>query len=383
MPPNAASLIDRQGLSVLLRQLQAQGYEVIGPCRRDGALVYDRIAGLDDLPAGWTADLEAGRYRLRERDDAALFGYVVGPNSAKNFLNPARQTVFWMRRVGDELQFSEPEPPRPLAILGIRACDLAAIAIQDQVFLQGAQVDQHYAVRRENALLIAVNCNEPGGTCFCVSMGTGPRASQGHDLALTELLDDQRHAFLVEVGSARGRDLLAALPGQPATEDDAAQAEAQMCRAAGRMGRQMETEGIQQLLYDNPEHPRWNDVAERCLACTNCTMVCPTCFCHQVKDDSTLDGSGAERVREWDSCFSTEFSYMHGGAVRQSVRSRYRQWLTHKLAAWIDQFGSSGCVGCGRCITWCPTGIDLTEEIRAMRAQAAPAAPGVEEIKPS
>lgn len=99
-------------------------------------------------------------------------------------------------------------------------------------------------------------------------------------------------------------------------------------------------------------------------------MVCPTCFCTGVEDVTALAGDVTERVRKWDSCFTADFSYQHGGVVRESTKSRYRQWLTHKLSSWVDQFGSSGCVGCGRCITWCPTGIDLTAEVAAIAESA-------------
>src|SRR6185295_19043097 len=133
-------------------------------------------------------------------------------------------------------------------------------------------------------------------------------------------------------------------------------------------GRRMDTADIKELLYRNQEHPRWDDVADRCLGCANCTLACPTCFCGSVEDVSDLSGDTAERWRRWDSCFTLDHSYLHGGSVRASIRSRYRQWLTHKVASWIDQFGTSGCVGCGRCITWCPVGIDITEEVAAIRA---------------
>ena len=139
------------------------------------------------------------------------------------------------------------------------------------------------------------------------------------------------------------------------------------------MGRELDTTDIRELLYRNYEHPRWDEVAERCLACGNCTMVCPTCFCTTVEDVTDLAGEHVERHQRWDSCFTIDYSHIHGGAVRGSTRSRYRQWMTHKLATWIDQFGSSGCVGCGRCITWCPVGIDITEEARAIRERATEA----------
>ncbi len=133
----------------------------------------------------------------------------------------------------------------------------------------------------------------------------------------------------------------------------------------------MDTENLRDLLLSNLEHPRWDDVAQRCLSCTNCTMVCPTCFCASVSEVSDLTGDQVQRVRQWESCFNIDFSYTAGGTVRGDTRSRYRQWLTHKLASWHDQFETSGCVGCGRCITWCPVGIDLTEEVAAIRDQPA------------
>lgn len=143
-----------------------------------------------------------------------------------------------------------------------------------------------------------------------------------------------------------------------------------VARTAETLTRTLDTDGIRDLLFDNLDHPRWDEVASRCLACTNCTLVCPTCFCSTVEDTTDLTGGVAERWQTWDSCFTMDFSYIHGGSVRKTHRARYRQWLTHKLASWIDQFGTSGCVGCGRCITWCPVGIDLTEEVRALRESA-------------
>ena len=252
----------------------------------------------------------------------------------------------------------------------MRSCDLHAIAVQDRTFLEGSWVDRDYRARREGAFIVAVNCGQAGGTCFCVSMDTGPRADAGFDLALTELLDDGGHRFLVEVGSERGAEVLAELPHRARRRRASAGG-----RAGGRAtpppadGRARSTPtGIRDLLYRNREHPRWDEVADRCLTCGNCTMVCPTCFCASVEDVTDLAGEEASRERRWESCFTLEHSYVHGGSVHGSGKARYRQWMTHKLATWIDQFGTSGCVGCGRCITWCPVAIDITEEAAAIRA---------------
>jgi ferredoxin len=198
-------------------------------------------------------------------------------------------------------------------------------------------------------------------------MKTGPVAERGFDLALTEVLEEHRHYFVVEVGSERGADVLADVPHGEAVEEDRTAAGAVHARTASQMGRELDVTEIKELLYRNYDHPRWEEVAERCLTCGNCTMVCPTCFCTTVEDVTDLAGEHVERHQRWDSCFTVDYSGIHDGAVRGSAKSRYRQWMTHKLATWHDQFGTSGCVGCGRCITWCPVGIDLTEEAAAIR----------------
>jgi sulfhydrogenase subunit beta (sulfur reductase) len=364
----AKAAITAEGLGALIGALAARGYKVIGPAMRDGAIVYDEISAVADLPSGWTERQEAGRYRLERREDNALFGYTVGPHSWKRFLHPPTQTLFEAKKSGDGLTIVAPDrPAQKLAFIGARSCEIHAIAIQDKVFLEGPYVDAGYAARRRDAFIVAVNCGEAGGTCFCVSMKTGPRAESGFDLALTELLDGGRHEFLIEAGSAAGAELLTTLPKRPATDADLEAAAAVTARTASRMGRSLDTAGLKEVLQNNPKHPQWEKVAARCLTCGNCTMACPTCFCTTVDDHSALDGSSATRVRKWDSCFTLDFSYIHGGAVRQSGSARYRQWMTHKLSSWYDQFGTSGCVGCGRCITWCPVGIDITQEAAAIR----------------
>ena len=363
------TILDLHGLQGLIDALQGRGYRVIGPRVRDGALVLADITSVDDLPRGVGDDQEPGHYRTRARDDESLFGFAATAQSAKPLLFPPDEQLWRGTRAGEGFEVAPKEPePAPVALLGIRGCDLAAIGIHDTVLLGRGAVDAHYAARRDRSFLIAVTCSTPAGTCFCASMGTGPKPGEGADLTLTELLDP--HRFLVEIGTPEGEEVLAELASAPATPADLAAADAVVADAVALMGRTMPTDGLRDLLYASAESPRWNDVAERCLACTNCTMVCPTCFCTSVEDVSDLSGDVDERHRVWDSCFSMEYSRLHGGAVRTSTSARYRQWLTHKLAAWTDQFGMSGCVGCGRCITWCPAGIDLTAEVAALREDA-------------
>jgi ferredoxin len=375
MPEGDRLVIRPDALDAIFAALRARGYRVLGPTVADGAIVYAELDGADELPVGWTDRQDGGAYRLERREDDARFGYAVGPHSWKQFLFPPHLRLWRARRNSDAGFVLEEDPvdDTPLAFVGVRSCELHAIAIQDRVFIGGRVVDRDYVARREGAFIVAVNCFEPGGTCFCVSMGTGPRAEAGYDLALTEILEGE-HRLLVEAGSERGAEVLRELPAASATETDVAAADRAVEGAAQRMGRRMEAADLRDLLADNLDHPRWDDVAERCLSCGNCTMVCPTCFCSTVEDVTDVTGAEAERRRTWDSCFSLDHSYLHGGSVRSTGRSRYRQWMTHKLGTWHDQFGSSGCVGCGRCITWCPVGIDITEEVAAIRGSDGQAA---------
>jgi ferredoxin len=367
-------VLEPSGLDRLLEALVDRGYRLLGPTVADGAIVYDEIRSTADLPAGWTDEQEAGTYRLARRDDDALFGYAVGPQSWKRVLHPPTQTLFKARRNGEaELELIDDTPePEPMAFVGVRSCDLHAIAKLDRVFLGGRFVNPAYEARRGRVFVVAVNCGVAAATCFCVSMDTGPRATFGYDVALTEVLEEGARHYLAEAGTERGEELLAVLPGRDATAEEVAAGERVVERTAASMGRHLETEGLPELLAASREHPRWDEVAERCLTCGNCTMVCPTCFCTTVEDVTDLTGGEAERRQVWDSCYSLDFTYLHGGdAVRSSTRGRYRHWLTHKLGTWHDQFGSSGCVGCGRCIVWCPVGIDITEEATAIRENRA------------
>ncbi|MDA0255877.1 MAG: 4Fe-4S dicluster domain-containing protein [Planctomycetota bacterium] len=388
--------LDPAGLERLVEALQLSGYRVVGPQVADGAVVIRDLATAADLPTGWLDEQDGGHYRLHYDPAAGTFDHVVGPHSLKNFLFPARETIASFAREGgswSQVPVARDEPP--LAVLGVRGCDLEALRIQDRVFMGGDHVDPGYASRRENLFLVAVNCRRAAATCFCHSMGCGPAAGPSFDLALTEHGGgsgdgSEPTRFACEVGSERGGEILAALDPSPCSpaeiaaarqvpQELAAQMHAREAEPGSPRPRSLDTEGIRDLLLGNLEHPRWEEVASRCLSCTNCTLVCPTCFCASVTEVADLSGDQVDRERHWASCFALDHAKIHGHSVRSSTASRYRQWLTHKLASWIDQFDSSGCTGCGRCITWCPVGIDITEEVAAIReTSGATVAPGGE-----
>jgi ferredoxin len=378
LPVGAWVSLEKPRLQELIDLLKQAGYRTVGPRVADAAIVYDELDSVSQLPLGVLDEQDGGHYRLNHDPSAGYFDYVVGPQSLKNYVFPPRETLQELvRKDGSWQTKPPPDPGPPVAVIGVRSCDLHALKVQDRVFLDGPYVDPAYKARRDRLFLVAVNCRRAAATCFCHSMHTGPAVRSGYDLALTEL-DDR---FAIEIGSEQGGRILSAASWTPSTHDDIARVrevprklEREMHQRPtdvdGPRPRSLDTTDIRDLLLGNLNHARWQQVAERCLSCANCTLVCPTCFCSTVEEVADLTGDHVQRERTWASCFTTEHSHLSSGAVRNSTASRYRQWLTHKLASWIDQFGTSGCVGCGRCITWCPVGIDLTEEVAAIRGEA-------------
>ena len=363
-PTSTKRFLARVQLQSLIDCLLAAGYDVVGPTVRQQAIVYGSIRDATELPVGWTDHQEPAVYRLTEDTRDRVFHFNSSPDSWKRFFFPASAEIGTATLTDVGWQFKTPKSPTPrFALLGVRACDLAAIAVQDKVFRDNDYADAAYRRRRDAALIIAVNCATAASTCFCTSMGCGPQCDAGFDLLMTEI----QGGFIVESGSTRGIEMMQQLSLTDATSNQDKEAKGEIQTARDSITKRFDTHELHDLLLGNLEHANWDDVAERCLSCTNCTMVCPTCFCSTVGEVSNLSNTEVSRVRRWDSCFNIDFSRTADGIVRDDVRSRYRQWLTHKLATWEDQFDVSGCVGCGRCITWCPVGIDLTQEVAALR----------------
>lgn len=365
-----ARLVGDEGIARLISALRADGRTVIGPMVRDGVITHDVIESASELPLGWTEEQEGGRYRLEPTGTDERFAWATPSTSWKHYLYPERTLLVRAKRSDDRIAVEAVQPEVPsVAFFGIRSCDLAALGVLDRVFLDSDATDPTYAARRPGVFIVSVGCNNPGNTCFCASMDTGPTAQAGFDLNIRELVAENGGVtYLLESGSDQGDAVLAQIDGVQPSADDHRRSQAAHDTAVASMGRSLDT-GLAPLAALDPEHPRWDDVAERCLACGNCTMACPTCFCSTTEEKTSLAGDESERWRVWDSCYSLDFTHLHGGAVRTSIKSRYRQWLLHKMVTWHDQFDTSGCVGCGRCITWCPVGIDLTKEIPAL-AQA-------------
>jgi formate hydrogenlyase subunit 6/NADH:ubiquinone oxidoreductase subunit I len=359
-----ARFLDFSGLDALILAIRSAGYRCMGPAIENDALVLRELTGARELPRGMQAEQAPGQFKLTHDAENRYFAWANGPQAIKPYVFAPRESLWRAER--DEhgsLKF-EPFRPEPekTALIGVRACDLAALTLQDAHFLEGQYSDSSYAIRRKSLFMVAVQCAEPAATCFCASTGDGPTPQSGYDLSLAELPD----GFVVAAGSEPGQKVLSMLDLKEATLEQIQATKEQGEAAARKQTRSLPGRDLRSVLMNNLEHARWDEVAARCLACGNCTAVCPTCFCHAELDEPDAATGKSLHVRQWDSCFNEGHAYLHGHNVRPDIRTRYRQWLTHKLATWHEQYGRSGCVGCGRCITWCPAGIDLTEEVAAM-----------------
>ncbi len=369
LAPDTRYLLAHADLNALIAALGRDGRTVIGPRLDNGAIGLGPISSSGDLPTGYAESQGPARYRLTGTGNDRVFDHTVGPMSWKRWLYPPNQKLWSARRTADGIDFADGDATDApaYALFGVRACDLSALSTLDQALNNAAGRDPGWVGRRSRAIVVAANCVRSADTCFCAAMSTGPKAQAGCDLALTELPGKTDPGFLVEIGTERGQAVLEGVPLEPATHGEV-EAALKAIDAAARAQTRTMPRHIERLIKGNQEHPVWDDVAARCLGCANCTMVCPTCFCSTVEDVTSVDGRETERWRRMDSCFSLEFSYVHGGPVRRDDWARYRQWMSHKLAWWHDQFARSGCVGCGRCITWCPVGIDITREAAALAA---------------
>jgi len=378
-PRPLAGHLPADQLDTLIGALLDQGYRVIAPVKRGDAITLGEIRTSESLPQGWGDEQQPGSFRLHDRQDSEFFGFAVGAGSIKQFLFPARRKLLDIDRADMSMRRVE-DTEKPLAFLGARACDLHAIAIQDRVFMGDEFVDPFYAKRRNECIIVAVNCHLPSSTCFCTEAGGGPECREGFDVALTEVDVDGDHRFLVEVATDKGASLISSLSLGAVSDGDESIRQAIIDEAISALQPALPDTDIPVLLKGAAKSSRWDEIANRCLNCANCTLSCPTCFCSGIEDVTDLDGTHAERWQTWSSCFTIDHSYIHGGSIRRIGASRYRQWLTHKMSFWVDQFGTSGCTGCGRCVTWCPVGIDIREELRGFAGDALEASTNEEAI---
>ncbi len=358
---NAYYFLPHKQFQVFFSLIKKSHNEFVGPQVIDGAIIYELIDDISQLPWGMRDLQTPGRYRLEKTDkNLAFAGWSNGPQSMKPLVFKPRE-VLWKasRNEAGHLKIDPViEEPISRAVIGVRACDLAGLAIQDRIFLQDKYIDERYKHWRDNLFLVAVNCVYSSENCFCESAIGGAKAKSGYDIAMTEMDD----GFIVSTDSQAGEKIISKLKLKPAIDEKIKHADQLIDAASKSQQKKLPDGNIRDKLFANLDHPQYDDIAKRCLSCTNCTMVCPTCFCHNQFEEPSLKGDESAHVREWDSCFTRGHSFLSHAVIRKNTKERYKQWITHKLGSWFDQFGMSGCVGCGRCITWCPVGIDITIE---------------------
>ena len=357
----------------LIQNIQRQGFTVVGPSLSEGVVHLKELRGSSDLASGVVDIQGPGAYAIGG-ESAFVFTSVNGPDSPKRYLHPAEVELSKLVDHGSDIELvSAFHSDRKYAFFGIRPCDLRGIGVMDKTMLVPGFEDHVYSSLREDSIFVVVNCTRAGENCFCASMGTGPAAESGYDVAITELPEK----LLVDIPE-RNMGLFQGIELDAATAEELQAGEEAVQHTREQMGRRISEKNPARHMYASLDSPVWGKTAERCLACGNCTMVCPTCFCNTVIDRTDLRDDSVSRVRVWDSCLSKDFVYSAGGNPRQQRTARYRQFVMHKFAYWPDEFGTYGCVGCGRCITWCPVGIDITDTLNAVLKDSQDAARKVE-----
>lgn len=252
---------------------------------------------------------------------------------------------------------------RAQVLFGVHPCDLHAITILDTIFRRDFP-DPYFIERKESTVIVALNCATVGEDCFCLSMGTGPWVKDPCDLLLTPVGD----TYLLETMSPKGAEILSSQRLEPVSRDILRDKSKVVEEARRHFRKRVDTNGLRAIMEDNFRHPLWDELMKDCMGCGSCTMVCPTCFCYNVVDRLDLSLTSGRREREWDSCMLLEYSEAALGAnFRKDRDARIKQRMYHKLVYYEPQFGTLGCVGCGRCISTCLKKIDITEVVARLR----------------
>ena len=316
-----------------------KAHVVVGPTRGKGGTEYAEVAGAEELEL--------------ERTNC-----IKGP---KEFFFPQSETLVEFEGYVDKaVPVGELEKPKPLVLLAARPCDVRSLEILDRLFVNEDFVDDYYKAKRDAASILCLSCNEPRPTCFCTSVGGNPFDTTGCDVSMTKV----RGGFLLEAHSDKGEALVQDLGDADATvlaEKDRLKQE-----AARSIGTELGIEGLPEKLKGMFDDPVWSELTDKCLGCGVCTYLCPTCHCFDIQDEA-VDDRG-KRVRNWDSCMFPIFTY-HGSGhqPRDRRHQRMRQRILHKFNYYVENFDVIACVGCGRCITECPTNEDLRDNLLKLK----------------
>ena len=315
-----------------------QTYQVFAPEKEDNSFYFRRISS----------------------GDQAILDYNNSSIPPKEVLFPRSEKLFCYCGEAGGVQLADQIDEAKKVVFGIRPCDAKSFLLLDKVFNGDQYVDPYYLNRRNNTVLVGLGCNQPAATCFCAALGGGPFYQEGLDILLTDIGDQ----YLVEVLTERGGELLSEMDlpaaGQEAQDTARAVKESAACSSIVDLG------GLKYRLDVNFYDPIWATLAEKCLGCAACTYSCPTCHCFDIVDE--VAGKEGCRLRNWDACMFPQFT-LHGSGhnPRPSGKERFRQRVMHKFKYFVDNYGATACVGCGRCIVNCPVNLDIRQVIEQIR----------------
>ncbi|MBO3839490.1 MAG: 4Fe-4S dicluster domain-containing protein [Thermoproteota archaeon] len=339
-----AFVLRKEELSHFSKHVISKGYSLFAPVKREARSTFKRIGE-------------------NQVDEVSLDYIRTTMPPLKTLLIPPKETL--LRIKDGMIEEVLPNSEDRTAILGVHPCDVNAMNLLERVYTDRPR-DPYFEARRKSLLIIALNCNNADEYCFCTSFGTGPSLEEGFDLILTDLGD----RFLVEVGSRKGSELIGDFYMPRASSADLMEKDETIRRVKGMIKRHVNTAGLQRIMTGALYNPIWNELAGRCTGCGACNMVCPTCFCFNVVDEPELDSGSVLRSRTWDGCLLWEYAEVAlGGNFRRDLSARIRQFVTHKMNYWLNQYGALGCVGCGRCIEQCPAKIDITSVVARLRGE--------------
>ena len=295
-------------------------------------------------------------FKVLEKGEEPLTVYANTKNAPKNVFFPRTEVMMRYTRTtkGVELK-SEDVDARDAVLFGVRPCDARSFALLDMLFDQEKYKDPYYIEKRAKTAVVTLACSHPPYTsCFCTSVGGHPVDKTGSDVLLTDLGDQ----YLAEFLTAKGENLVKYFGDAKADGAAEQKKEAIVAQAGGEIKSKIPAKEIKPILDVNFEHPFWNTIYQKCLACGTCTYLCPTCHCFDISDEMKYDDG--RRLRNWDSCMFALFTKETSGHnPRQSQKERWRQRTMHKFKYYVDNFDAIACVGCGRCVMYCPVNIDI------------------------
>jgi sulfhydrogenase subunit beta (sulfur reductase) len=337
-------ILQKKDLGKFVENLK-KDHEVIGPKRKAEGYIFDYIDDSGELALDYTTTM-------------------LPP---KKIFFPPREPLYSYEKVGEEVVIKDLSEKwkKKRILFGVHSCDINALLILDGVF-GGKLKDQLYLNRRRNTLIIGMNCRSPGENCFCDAMTTGPTIKKGYDLLLTDIGDK----YYVQVGSKAGEKLLSRDLFRTATKADRKKMEAEVIRVKNKLQSDFGIDKLGEKMKGKFWSKLWEAQTKKCVLCGACNFVCPTCYCFDVVDETDLAGKKGQRVRVWDTCHFKDFATVAGGInFRGGKVPRVKQRLYHKLCYSTEQRGVYDCVGCGRCIQFCPAKIDIREIIKDVQGE--------------